>query len=80
MSAILLTHSGRKNHIIPVVLDELAAEGIVGIPSTIGRLDLREQWTELARTRVATADLSNSIRNRCVLPTLEKLNEQFSNL
>ena len=76
----ILTHSGRKNHIIPVLLDETTAGGIVGIPSTIGRLDLREQWAELARTHIATADLSSSIRNRCVLPTLEKLNDQFGNL
>lgn len=69
----ILTQSGRKEHIIPVMLDDSGAEGAVGIPSTVGRIDLREQWAEIKRTGAVTKDTINAIRNRCVLPLLEKL-------
>ena len=32
------TRHGRKEHIIPVLLDDSGAEGAVGIPATIGRI------------------------------------------
>jgi len=74
----IMTHSGRSGHIVPVLLDDIAAEGIVGISSSIGRIDLREQWTELQTASEISSALLNTIRNRCVLPILAKLDDQFT--
>lgn len=71
----VMTKQGRKNHIVPVILDEGGTYGTVGISSTIGRIDLRDVWAEVLKTRQISADAVNIIRNRCVLPMLEKLNE-----
>lgn len=76
----ILTNSGRKGHIVPVVLDDIAAQGVVGLSSLIGRIDLRQQWTELRATGVVTPESLNVIRNRCVLPMLEKLSDQFNQI
>lgn len=72
----ILTNSGRKEHIMPVVLDEIGAQGAVGVPSTLGRIDLRDQWGEAGRTGAFGVDIVNTIRNRCVLPLIEKLENQ----
>ena len=69
----IMTQSGRKEHIIPILLDESSAEGAVGIPSTIGRIDFRDIWTEVKRSGELSKDAINAVRNRCVLPILEKL-------
>lgn len=69
----IMTTSGRKNHIIPVLLDDAGAEGAVGIPTTLGRIDLRSQWAEIIKSGVVSSDVVNTIRNRCVIPLLEKL-------
>lgn len=74
----IMTHSGRSGHIVPVVLDDVAARGVVGISSNIGRIDLRQQWTEMRSGGVITEEIYNVIRNRCVLPVLEKLDDQFA--
>ncbi len=76
----IMTQSGRKEHIIPVVVDDKGAEGLVGISSTIGRIDLREQWGEIQKTKIITKDIMNAIRNRCVLPLLEKLDASIDAL
>ncbi len=68
----ILTHSGRQGHVIPVVIDDTGLQGVAGISSSIGRIDLREQWGDL-RTSSINEALLNSVRNRCVLPMLEKL-------
>jgi hypothetical protein len=69
----VMTARGRKGHIIPVLLDEIGAQGAVGIPTTIGRIDLRDVWTDIQRNDALTTDSTYAIRNRCVLPILEKL-------
>ncbi len=69
----IMTRSGRKEHIIPVLLDDDGAKGAVGIPATTGRIDLRDIWAELTRTGAVTKGSINALRNRCVLPILEKL-------
>ena len=71
----ILTNSSRKAHIIPVVLDEVGTTGAVGISSTIGRIDLRDAWSEIQRVNGVTQDVVNIIRNRCVLPLTQKLDE-----
>ncbi|NNU43104.1 hypothetical protein [Ramlibacter montanisoli] len=40
----VMTRPGRKDHIIPVIVDDAGAEGAVGIPKTIGRIDVRDLW------------------------------------
>lgn len=69
----MMTRPGRKDHIIPVVVDDVGADGAVGISKTVGRIDLRDVWAEVQRTGAITQDTVNAIRNRCVLPLLEKL-------
>jgi hypothetical protein len=69
----VMTRPGRKEHIIPVILDDRGAEGAVGIPATVGRIDLREVQSDLKKTGEITIDMVNALRNRCVLPILEKL-------
>jgi hypothetical protein len=69
----IMTRSGRKEHIIPVLLDDAGAEGAVGIPTTIGRIDLRPQWSAAQRSGAIGDDVVNIIRNRCIIPLLEKL-------
>lgn len=73
----ILTRSGRKEHIIPVVLDEIGEHGAVGISTTIGRIDLKDSWSELQKTGQITVDITNALRNRCVLPLLEKLDSIY---
>lgn len=69
----VMTRPGRKDHIIPVILDNTGAEGAVGIPGTIGRVDLRDVWAAMRRSGTVTKDMINALRNRCVLPVLERL-------
>lgn len=73
LGAGIMTHSGRRGHIIPVVLDDDGAHGVVGIPSTVGRMDLRDVYKGLAGCGEIAEDERVAIRNRCVLPRLEKL-------
>jgi hypothetical protein len=70
----VMTKPGRKDHIIPVLVDDAGADGTVGIANTIARVDLRDVWSELQKTNgAAPKEVVNTIRNRCVLPILEKL-------
>ncbi len=69
----VMTQHGRKDHIIPVLLDDVGAQGAVGIPATIGRIDLRDVWAAMKKSGAMTTDITNTLRNRCVLPVLEKL-------
>lgn len=69
----VMTRHGRKEHIIPVLLDDKGAEGAVGIPATIGRIDLRDVWTEINKSGELTKATINTLRNRYVLPILEKI-------
>ncbi len=69
----ILTRSGRRGHIIPVVLDDTGGRGAVGIASTIGRIDLRDLWTTARTAGRIDDDGRVTIRNRCVIPMLEKL-------
>lgn len=74
-----MTTHGRKEHMIPVVLDSQGAAGVVGISSTIGRIDLSTAWTELLATKsVDNVELLKAIRNPYVLPVLEKLDDSPS--
>ena len=69
----VMTRPGRKDHIIPVIVDDDGAGGAVGISKTVGRIDIRDLWNEVLKTGSITQDVVNALRNRCVLPMLEKL-------
>jgi hypothetical protein len=69
----VMTRPGRRDHIVPVVLDEKGAGGVVGISKTIAYVDLKDVWSNVRETGVVTLDAINTIRNRCVAPMLEKL-------
>ncbi len=69
----VMTQPGRREHIIPIILDDVGIEGTVGIASTIGRIDLRDVWTDIKKSGTVGKDLINAIRNRLVLPILEKI-------
>jgi len=72
----IMVGSNRRKHIIPVIVDDFGTTGAVGISSTVGRIDLRDAWTELQRQKVITKDVINLIRNRCILPITQKLSDQ----
>lgn len=72
----IMTGSGRTNHLIPVVLDAEGAAGTVGIANTLGRIDLQDVWTRIRESGAVSDDDLNTIRNRCVVPLLEKLDAQ----
>lgn len=65
--------SGRSNHIIPVVLDSEGTAGTVGIPNVLGRIDLQDVWARIRDQNGLGDEERNAIRNRCVLPLVEKL-------
>lgn len=69
----IMTRPGRANHIIPVVVDDEGLAGTVGIPGTIGRIDLRDAWRSHVPNTELTREEINIIRNRCIIPLLEKL-------
>lgn len=68
----IMTNSSRKNHIIPVILDD-AGKSVVGIPGTIGHLNLSEVWARVRANGNISDDDVNLVRNRCVLPLLERI-------
>lgn len=71
----VMTRPGRKDHIIPVVVDDSGTGGMLGVSKAIGRLDLRDIWSEMKKAAPNTGDIVNGIRNRCVLPMIQKLDE-----
>lgn len=69
----IVINSGRQEHIIPVILDDEGAAGAVGIPSTLTRIDLRDVWRAITKSNELTEASINVIRNRCVLPLIERI-------
>lgn len=69
----IMTKSGRQNHIIPIIIDENGAQGAVGIPATIGRIDFKDIWAEVEKSGGVSSETASKIRSRCVGPLLEKL-------
>lgn len=69
----VMTRPGRKEHIVPVVLDEQGGGGVAGISKTIAYVDLRDVWSQIKESGIVSSDAVNTIRNRCVAPMLEKL-------
>jgi len=69
----VMTSGNRSEHIVPIIVDDEGASGTVGISNTIGRIDLKDIWSEIQKTGTISADNVNTIKNRCVLPMLEKI-------
>lgn len=69
----IMTRPSRSNHIIPVILDDEGSSGTVGISSTLTRIDLREVWNRFIELKSFTEDDKNIIRNRCILPLVERI-------
>lgn len=76
----IMTKAPRRNHIIPVVLDDTGANGLVGIPASTGHIDLRGVWSQLGASGEISMDSLNILRNRCILPLIEKLDASTSNV
>lgn len=73
----VLTSGTRSRHIIPVFLTHHEARQIVGIPSVTGMVDLSIIWRQYKEGKASIEDMSTTIRNRLVLPMLEKLDTSF---
>lgn len=69
----VMTSGKRTDHIVPVIVDEEGTTGTVGISNTIGRIDLKDVWTQIQKTKQVSTEDINTIRNRCVVPMLEKI-------
>ncbi len=69
----VITGGGRVDHIVPVVVDDIGASGTVGISSTIGRIDLKDLWAQIQKSKAISPEDISTIRNRCVVPMLEKI-------
>lgn len=69
----ILINSGRRGHIVPVVLDDEGGRGVVGIPSTVGHINLMDVQLAFDADGAVLEDARTAIRNRCVLPIVEKL-------
>ena len=71
----VLTHSRRARHIIPVILDPDAKGRIVGIPSTIGMVDLSAEWAAIAAGKEINVEIRTAIQNKLAVPLASKLEE-----
>jgi hypothetical protein len=71
----IMTHSSRSKHIIPVVVTESGKSGLVGVSSTLGRIDLMDVWSGYLKAGKFSSGNISSIRNRAVLPIIEKVDE-----
>lgn len=69
----IVTGNMRSNHIIPVILDDEGSSGTVGISNVLGSIDLREIWRRVVEEKKLSDDDINIIRNRCILPLIEKI-------
>lgn len=69
----VMTAGKRSEHIVPVIIDDEGTSGTVGISNTIGRIDLKDVWLEMQKSKSFSTDNVNAIKNRCILPMLEKL-------
>lgn len=76
----IMTGSGRKEHIIPLILDDEGIKGVLGISATIGRIDLRDLWSNIQSADSISSDIVNALKNRCVLPIIEKIDAANENL
>jgi hypothetical protein len=73
----IMTNSARSRHIVPVYLDPPVDTKVVGIPSTTGMVDLSDMWRQIrSKGKVETSAIT-AIRNRLVIPMLEKIDTAY---
>ena len=75
-----MTSSQRSRHIIPVYLEKPAGNRLVGIPGTTGMVDLSDIWRQIRSSGEVSAGSKAAIRNRLVLPLLEKIDTTFQDV
>lgn len=71
----VMTRPGRMDHIIPVIVDAEGEAGTVGISNSIGRIDFKDVWSSYLESDEFDEKSRIAIRNRCILPITEKLDE-----
>lgn len=69
----VMTNGKRSDHIVPVIVEDEGVSGTVGISNNLGRIDLRDVWSQIKKTGNISTDDVNTIKNRCVAPMLEKI-------
>jgi hypothetical protein len=73
----IMTKAGRSRHIIPVILDPEAHGKTVGIPSTIGMVDLSAEWHSIEAGAAIDGNLGTVIRTKLIDPVIEKVSSSF---
>lgn len=68
----IMTRAGRSKHIIPVILDRDVHGKVVGVPATIGMIDLSEEWEENKGIEGAKR-MREAIDKKLIAPLLEKI-------
>ena len=76
----VLTNSARAKHIVPVLLDPQAKGKVVGVPSTIGMVDLSVEWANVKLAGGVSDDVKVRVQEKLVRPLSEKLNEVFTSV
>lgn len=76
----ILTRSGRSKHIIPVILDSNYQGRVVGIPSTIGMVDLTAEWEEIVTGTAISGEIAERIKSKLVQPVVEKASSRHMDL
>lgn len=77
----IMTRAGRTRHIIPVILEQEIHGLVVGIPSTVGMIDLSDQWARIKSQGGILSDRDKQeIRDKLVLPVVEKVSTSFTEL
>ena len=71
----VLMHSRRAKHVVPVILDPEAKGKVVGIPSTIGMVDLTSEWASIKLNGEIDEMTRNSIREKLAVPLAAKLED-----
>ena len=73
----ILTNGSRSRHIIPVYLERPSEHKIVGISSTTGMIDLSDVWRNIKANGSIDESARSAIRNRVVIPLIEKIDTSF---
>lgn len=73
----IMTNGSRSRHIIPVYLEIPSESSIVGIGRTTGMIDLSDVWRAINVSHSIDDGAKAAIRNRIVLPLIEKIGATF---
>ena len=73
----IMTQPGRSRHIIPVYLEKPSETRLVGVPGVTGMIDLSEVWRHISATGKIDEGARATIRNRLVLPIIEKIDATY---